>query len=39
MNHRKSSSMDNPNRELTDDETIKQLLPLLDGGTVILTIT
>jgi hypothetical protein len=38
MSHRKSSSMDNPNRELTDDETIKQLLPLLDSGSVILAI-
>jgi hypothetical protein len=38
MSHRKATSMDNPNRELTGDETIKQLLPLLDRGTVILAI-
>jgi hypothetical protein len=35
---KKQSVMDNPNRELTGDETIKQLLPLLDSGTVILAI-
>jgi hypothetical protein len=38
MSHRKSSVMDNPNRELTDEETMKQLVPLLGNGTVILGI-
>ena len=38
MSHKKSSVMDSPNRELSDEETINQLLPLLDNRTVILAI-
>lgn len=38
MSHRNSSIIDNPNRELSDDETIEQLMPLLDSGTQILAI-
>jgi hypothetical protein len=33
-----SSIIDNPKRELTGDETIKQLLPLLVSGTELLSI-
>ena len=38
MSHRKSTSMDNPNRELTDAETIEQLIQLVPDGSQLLAI-